>query len=156
MWLKNGLIVRSDLRRGRRVPAKAKLHQTTLGNIQGHVITGSLVADIVHNARQAATWCNRVIGSRFPTVMSSTYFHLKGAAEATSLTMTRNTTGPTLVPCGTPQVMADHWDVVLPRQTHSCLLLKKSEIHGRSSGLTCIWRSFWMAMLVSTLSKAVL
>ena len=45
---------------------KLKLHQTTFGNISGHVITGSLAADIVHNARQAATWCNRVTGSRFP------------------------------------------------------------------------------------------
>ena len=30
------------------------------------MITGSLLADVVHNARQAATWCNQVTGSRFP------------------------------------------------------------------------------------------
>ena len=33
-----------------------------------------------------------------PAVMSSTYFHLLGAEEATWLTIARKTTGPTLVP----------------------------------------------------------
>ena len=54
--------------------------------------------------------CNPLVGGvrgshDSPTVISSTYSHLWGVSTATWLTIVRKTTGPTLVPCGTPQVV---------------------------------------------------
>ena len=69
-------------------------------------------------------------------LMSSTNFHLSGVSSATSFTMVRNTTGPNLVPCGTPQETRCHSDRMPLTRTRFVLLDKKLQIHGRSSRLT--------------------
>ena len=77
-----------------------------------------------------------------PAVMSSTYFHLLEAEEATRLTIARNTMGPTLVPCGTPQVGDVQAETVASIFTHCRLSDRKSPTQLSRAGRKFMNRSF--------------
>ena len=65
-------------------------------------------------------------------VMSSTNFHLSEWWAATSLTITRNTTGSSLVPCGTPQVTVRRSEMVPLTRTRCLRLVRKALTQGSS------------------------
>ena len=91
-----------------------------------------------------------------PAVMSSTYFHLLGAEEATWLTIARKTTSPALVPWGTPQDVGAQAERVVSTFTHCCLSDRKLPTQLSRAGRRFIERSFSNATVISTLSKALL
>ena len=105
-----------------------ELHGGAFVNIERHIVWSRISADVVHDVLEYKWLCGGdQTGS--PAVMPSTYFHLLGAEQATWLTIARKTTGPTLVPWGTPQDVGVQIENVPETFTHCCLSDRKLPTH---------------------------